>query len=142
MLLTSTSSSLINIGTNYSTVHLINEDEEMATSKSRNNATEPVLGFIKPRRILLVVALLIIGGAVFYHHVEGLSWLDSVYFCVITLTTVGYGDITPHTDAGKIFTIFYILFGVAIIASSLSYLLKSSVMKRVTGRHEDEQHKP
>jgi len=111
-------------------------------SKNPSNPAEPVLGFIKPRRILLVVALLIVTGAVFYHHVENLSWLDSVYFCVITLTTVGYGDITPHTDAGKIFTIFYILFGVAIIASSLSYLLKSSVMKRVTGHHEDEQNKP
>lgn len=103
---------------------------------------EPVLGFIKPRRILFVVIGLITFGAVFYHRVEGLSWLDSVYFCVITLTTVGYGDITPQTDAGKIFTIFYILFGVAIIASSLSYLLKSSVMKRVTGHQNDDDTKP
>lgn len=110
-------------------------------AQKQSNPAEPVMGFIKPRRILLVVLLLIIGGAIFYRHVEGLSWLDSIYFCVITLTTVGYGDITPHTDAGKIFTIFYILFGVAIIASSLSYLLKSSVMKRVTGHHEDDTNR-
>ncbi len=103
---------------------------------------EPISNFIKPRRILFVVVLLIVVGAVFYHRVEGLSWLDSIYFCVITLTTVGYGDITPQTDAGKIFTIFYILFGVAIIASSLSYLLRSSVMKRVTGRHADDDEEP
>jgi len=103
---------------------------------------DPVTGFIKPRRILFVVILLIMIGAVFYHRVEGLSWLDSIYFCVITLTTVGYGDITPQTSAGKIFTIFYILFGVAIIASSLSYLLKSSIMKRVTGHHADDDNQP
>lgn len=108
-------------------------------AKNHHNPAEPVLGFIKPRRILFVIIFLIAFGAVFYHRVEGLSWLDSVYFCVITLTTVGYGDITPHTTPGKIFTIFYILFGVAIIASSLSYLLRSSVMKRVTGHHDDDQ---
>ena len=41
--------------------------------------------------------------------------LDSLYFSVTTLTTVGYGDFFPKTDAGKMFTIFYILAGVGIL---------------------------
>ena len=77
--------------------------------------------------ILLVIGI----GTVFYHRVEGLSFLDSVYFCVMTLATVGYGDITPHTPAGKIFTIFYVLIGVGIIASSVSYLLKRTAANRL-----------
>lgn len=85
---------------------------------------------IKPRRIAMVVVLLLGIGTVFYHFVEDLRWLDSVYFCVVTLATVGYGDITPKTDIGKVFTIFYILFGVAVIAASLSYLLRTAVIKR------------
>lgn len=69
-------------------------------------------------------------GAIFYHIVEKLKWLDSFYFCVITLTTVGYGDIVPHTDPGKIFTIFYVLTGVGIIATFAQLLLRRAAIKR------------
>jgi voltage-gated potassium channel len=72
-------------------------------------------------RYLLATALLAIAvGTVFYHLVEHLAWVDSYYFCVISLTTVGYGDITPHTNAGKIFTTFYVLIGVGILTTFLS----------------------
>ncbi len=54
------------------------------------------------------VVILLLTGMVFYHQYEGWSWLDSLYFTVITLTTVGYGDFAPQTSAGKIFTIIYI----------------------------------
>lgn len=74
--------------------------------------------------------LVIIGGAIFYHYVEALSWLNAVYFCVITLTTIGYGDITPHTDAGKIFTIFYVFIGIGIIATFAQLLIKNSIARR------------
>lgn len=82
-------------------------------------------------RIVAAVALAtIIIGAVFYHHVEKLSWVDSFYFCVVTLATVGYGDITPTTEIGKIFTIFYILSGVGIIATFANLFLKRAVLVR------------
>jgi len=76
------------------------------------------------------VAVLLTGGSVFYHFVEKLEWLDSIYFTVITLATVGYGDITPHTSLGKLFTIFYVLAGVGVIATFASLLLKSSHLRR------------
>jgi voltage-gated potassium channel len=76
-------------------------------------------------RYLLAAALFAVGtGVVFYHLVEHLSWLDAYYFSVITLATVGYGDITPHTAAGKIFTTFYVLFGVGIITTFISVTMK------------------
>jgi len=82
-------------------------------------------------RLAGAFALLMIGvGAVFYHIVEKLDWLDSVYFCVITLATVGYGDITPRTQLGKFFTIFYVLTGVGIIATFANLFLKSSALRR------------
>ena len=61
--------------------------------------------------------LVLVGGMAFYHHFEKLSWLNAYYFCVVTLSTVGYGDITPHTAAGKIFTTFYLLVGLIILGA-------------------------
>lgn len=98
--------------------------------------------FHKVRRNFRVVAAfagLVLGaGAIFYHIVEKLDWLDSFYFCVITLATVGYGDITPHTNLGKFFTIFYVLTGVGIIATFANLLLKSSSLRRELKRTKNK----
>lgn len=59
--------------------------------------------------------MVILTGMFVYHFLEDWRWLDALYFSVITLTTVGYGDFSPQTDAGKIFTIFYIIVGIGII---------------------------
>lgn len=77
-----------------------------------------ILSFIRDKeyRNLLVITSIIIGlGTVFYHYVEGWSWIDAAYFSVITLTTIGYGDFSPVTDLGKLFTIGYIIVGVGVI---------------------------
>jgi voltage-gated potassium channel Kch len=70
----------------------------------------------KQYRSLLLTSLIILAfGSTVYHYLEGWSWLDSIYFSIITLTTIGYGDFSPQTDGGKLFTIFYILIGIGII---------------------------
>ena len=60
------------------------------------------------------IAVLFIGTIV-YHWLEGWSYLDSLYFCVISLATIGYGDLTPTTPAAKIFTIVYVINGIVIL---------------------------
>ena len=67
----------------------------------------------RPALIWAFGALLV--GMFVYHWLEGWSYLDAFYFCVITLATVGYGDLTPTTPAAKIFTIIYIINGIAIL---------------------------
>ena len=77
-----------------------------------------ILAFLRDEeyRNLLIITIIIISlGTVFYHYVEGWSWIDSAYFSVITLTTIGYGDFSPVTDLGKLFTIGYITIGIGII---------------------------
>ena len=64
--------------------------------------------------ILWALSTLLI-GTLFYHWVEGWSYLDSIYFCVVSLGTVGYGDFTPKTPIGKIFTIVYLINGIVIL---------------------------
>ena len=82
-----------------------------------------LLAFLKdPQyRSLLLASTGIVGiGTVAYHYIEGWSWLDSLYFSTITLTTIGYGDFSPQTDAGKIFTIIYIAIGVGMILAFIN----------------------
>lgn len=69
------------------------------------------------RQLLLTTLAILSLGTMVYRYLEGWSWIDALYFSVITLTTVGYGDFSPTTDAGKLFTIFYILIGIGIILS-------------------------
>jgi hypothetical protein len=72
-------------------------------------------------RVLLGLAASALGiGTVVYRLVEHMSWLDAYYLSVVTLTTVGYGDFSPQTTFGKVFTTFYIFSGVGILTSPAS----------------------
>lgn len=55
------------------------------------------------------------------------NFLDAFYFAVVTMTTVGYGDITPVSKAGKLVTVLMILSGIAVIPWQISDLVKSFV---------------
>lgn len=74
----------------------------------------------------------------FYHFVEKLGWIDAYYYSVITLTTVGYGDITPKTDAGKLFTTLYLFIGIGIITAFISTSVKRRALK-MQQRHQDHE---
>ena len=90
------------------------------------------------RAIVGLAAGLLIAGTVIYTIVEGWSPLDALYFSVVTLTTVGYGDLAPTTDLGKGFTIVFILAGVGIIVAFASQVVNAMVAdrtERVRARH-------
>ncbi len=79
-----------------------------------------------------VIMFVVLVGTVFYHNFEDWRFLDAFYFSTTTLTTVGFGDLHPTTDASKIFTIFYVLFGVGIMLYSITLI----------GSHYMEEHHP
>jgi xanthine/uracil permease len=66
------------------------------------------------------LVILIGFGTWAYEQIEGWTFGQSFYFSVATLTTVGYGDIHPTTDASRIFTAIYILVGVGIVIAALT----------------------
>lgn len=70
----------------------------------------------KESRPMLLWALgTLLLGTLVYHRLEGWSYLDALYFCVISLATIGYGDLTPTTPEAKLFTIFYVINGIVIL---------------------------
>jgi len=81
-------------------------------------------------RYIAGLALLVLGtGTVVYHYVEDWSWVDSFYFSSVALTTVGFGDLTPSTDASKLFTVLYIFSGISLIGAVLNAFLKLHAAK-------------
>lgn len=77
-----------------------------------------ILSYLKDKEYvkLLFITFGVIGcGSTAYRYLEDWSWVDAIYFSVITITTIGYGDVAPQTDGGKIFTVFYIIIGLGII---------------------------
>lgn len=69
------------------------------------------------RSLFLWFLLTLAAGTFFYSNFEGWSLVDSLYFSVVTLATVGYGDLVPTTEIGKIFTVIYILFGLSMLTT-------------------------
>ena len=67
------------------------------------------------RRTFYYVGVNVIIGALLFHWLEGWNLLDSFYFVIIALTTIGFGDFAPTTPLTKLITIFYALNGVAIL---------------------------
>jgi voltage-gated potassium channel len=96
-------------------------------------------------KILLVAAIgLISFGTLAYTRLEGWSPIDALYFSVVALATVGFGDLVPTTDLGKLFTVGYILFGVGILAGFVSELTKDrrAVIARRMAAYRPTEHEP
>lgn len=89
-------------------------------------------------RLLGLSAVVIVGAAtVVYHYVEDWSWVDSFYFSTIAVTTVGFGDLVPSTDASKLFTILYVTLGIALIGTFLNQRLNRYAPRVATRRSSD-----
>lgn len=96
------------------------------------------------RPYLLVAAGLLLIGTGFYTVVEHWHPLDAAYFSIVTLATVGYGDLTPRTDLGKLFTMVYIVAGLGVLGTFVATITKVSIgwTEREEQRLPGRQHAP
>lgn len=74
------------------------------------------------RGIVILAVATLLTGTFFYRWAEGWGFVDALYFSVVTLTTIGYGDLLPTTTGAKLFTIIYSLIGIGIIAAFVTSL--------------------
>ena len=59
------------------------------------------------RPVFYWAGAMLLAGMLIFHFLEGWSYLDAIYFCVISAATIGYGDFVPTTPLAKIFAILY-----------------------------------
>lgn len=92
------------------------------------------LNGIARRKLLFaafLVVVMIVIGAVGFRVFEDFGWLDSLYTAAQTVTTVGYGDLTPVTKAGRIFAIVLMLTGAGTVLYALSVLAQAVIQSEM-----------
>ncbi|MBD3235722.1 MAG: hypothetical protein GF330_03375 [Candidatus Eisenbacteria bacterium] len=100
-------------------------------------------------RLVVVVFLILLIGSVLFAAIERVGFFEGLYFTVATVTTVGYGDITPQTTAGKALATVLMLGGVGaalylfslmvafLVEGRLLHVLGTRRMKRMIGKLRD-----
>ena len=102
----------------------------------------PMTKFHPLKLLAVAVVVLTVAGTAGFHYIEGWSWLDSFYMVVITLSTIGYGEVHPLSDAGRIFNIVLIFAGVALVflmIGALTQALLEFELGRFFGRRRMER---
>jgi hypothetical protein len=91
------------------------------------------------RSMIFVALTLLAFGTAFYWAVEDWSVTEALYFSVVSLTTVGYGDLVPTTEESRLFTSLYLILGVGLLMGFITSAANASLAERQ--KHvEERQH--
>jgi voltage-gated potassium channel len=95
--------------------------------------------------LIIAAGLVILVGTIVEYNIESKvpntqikTYLDALWWCVSTVTTVGYGDIVPVSNLGRIVAVFYMFFGISMI-SILFFVITNTVYKRRYDKVEIEK---
>ena len=78
---------------------------------------------------IILLVLLLFTGIIGFKIISDYSWIDALYMTVITITTVGFGEVQPLDPQAKIFTIFLILTSVIIVGYALTIITEFIISK-------------
>ena len=85
-------------------------------------------------QILLAFAFIIVGAGAVFAYIEDRLFIEGIWYAVVTITTVGYGDVVPITDEGRIFGTVLILFGVvffSLVSANIAAFLIGSDQRKL-----------
>ena len=97
--------------------------------------------------LLVAAGIVIIAGTLIMYNLEKgaensqmTTLLDAMWWCVATVTTVGYGDVVPVTSLGRIVALVYMFFGIILITTTLAVISNTFYKKRFE-KEETEKKK-
>ena len=93
------------------------------------------------RVLIFVLITLIAGGTIFYSSVEGWEVIDSLYFSVMTMSTIGYGDFHPTTTLSKLFTITYALLSIGVFVAVVTKIVAAILDKKRESKYRKQKSK-
>lgn len=93
------------------------------------SSNESDFGILKPMSVkdgcLFIIVYIITGIVVYTFLFDEFDVLESLYFSIITISTIGYGDYSPTSQGARLFTFFYILIGISLLGSALEAIFFS-----------------
>ena len=93
----------------------IDGDEFISTVLKKERHSESYKKWKSRLISLALIILYYIGGSMFYWNYGHFTFIQSIYFVTVSVTTVGYGDVVPHDNFARMFTVFYIGLGMVLI---------------------------
>ena len=91
--------------------------------------------------LLLICALIALAQAAVFARLEGWRFLDAFYFAVVSMATVGYGDLTPQTPLGKICAMGFLLVGIGVFVLTVSSIAQV-ILQQVVQAEEARDNPP
>ncbi len=94
------------------------------------------------RKVLFLLTgfvFILVGGTIGYIYLEGYNVTDALYLTIITVATVGYGDMVPHHPGGKILTVVLVLVGVSFVMYMFSKIVEAMVeggLREILGKRQ------
>jgi voltage-gated potassium channel len=101
--------------------------------RSLRRAVGAVMHDPETKALPLVAGALLLTGTIFFWRTEDWTIIQALYFSVVTLTTVGYGDLHPTSAGTQIFTITYILTGLGVFVALLASVAEKYIEQKSEG---------
>lgn len=94
------------------------------------------VGIKRVQTAIFLLGMLLVTGVLGYKYIASYTWLDALYMTVITVATVGFGEVAPLNEGAKLFTIFLILVSVLVVGYAISVITEYVLNRYSSGKQK------